>query len=154
VVNQFIGALPEAEVNAFIASLSPPPSEADTLAAAGDEVSLRAALALEPDHREATEALARILIDRGEGAEALAALAKIPETATSRALAAEARLVESGVPFGGSAGNDVEDRLNALLERVRDDDAARQEFVDLLETLGPEDPRTNSFRRSLAARLF
>ena len=30
----------------------------------------------------------------------------------------------------------------------------RQEFVDLLETLGPEDPRTNAFRRSLAARLF
>jgi putative thioredoxin len=48
----------------------------------------------------------------------------------------------------------VEARLTALLERVREDDAARQEFVDLLETLGAEDPRTNSFRRALATRLF
>jgi putative thioredoxin len=37
---------------------------------------------------------------------------------------------------------------------VRDDDAARQEFVDLLEALGPSDPRTNEYRRALAARLF
>ena len=49
---------------------------------------------------------------------------------------------------------EVDARLNALLERVRDDDAARQEFVDLLETLGAEDPRTNSFRRALATRLY
>ncbi len=44
--------------------------------------------------------------------------------------------------------------LDRLLERVRDDDAARQEFVDLLETLGPEDPRTARYRKALAARLF
>jgi putative thioredoxin len=37
---------------------------------------------------------------------------------------------------------------------VKDDDAARQEFVDLLETLGAEDPRTGSFRRALATRLY
>ena len=51
-------------------------------------------------------------------------------------------------------GAEVEDRLNGLLDRVRDDEAARQEFIDLLETLGPDDPRTNTFRRSLATRLF
>jgi len=49
---------------------------------------------------------------------------------------------------------EVDARLNELLERVRDDDTARQEFVDLLETLGAEDPRTSSFRRALATRLF
>jgi putative thioredoxin len=53
-----------------------------------------------------------------------------------------------------TGGAEVETRLNELLERVRDDDAARQEFVDLLETLGPDDPRTNAFRRALATRLF
>ena len=31
---------------------------------------------------------------------------------------------------------------------------ARQEFVDLLETLGPDDPRAASYRKALAARLF
>jgi putative thioredoxin len=81
-------------------------------------------------------------------------LARVPETPTARTLAAQARLVESGVDVSGSDGTEVEARLNALLERVREDDAARQEFVDLLETLGPEDPRTSSFRRALATRLY
>ena len=41
-----------------------------------------------------------------------------------------------------------------LLERVRDDEVARQEYVDLLEAMGANDPRTNEYRRALAARLF
>jgi putative thioredoxin len=154
VVDQFIGALPEAQVQAFVAKLAPAPSEVDTLVAAGDEDSLRRALELEPGHGPATEALARMLIDRGEATEALAALARVPETPAGRALAAEARLLESGVDVAATGSAEVEARLNALLEVARDDEAARQEFIDLLETLGPEDPRTNQFRRALAARLF
>ncbi len=154
VVDQFIGALPEAQVAAFVQRLAPVPSEADTLAAVGDEASLRRALELEPDHAGATEALARILVDRGDAAEALALLQRLPETESGRALAAEARLLEAGVDVSGSGREEIEGKLNELLERVRDDDAARQEFVDLLETLGAEDPRTNEYRRALAARLF
>jgi putative thioredoxin len=41
-----------------------------------------------------------------------------------------------------------------LLEQVRDDPASRQEFLDLLETLGPEDPRTSRYRKALSTRLF
>jgi putative thioredoxin len=154
VVDQFIGALPEAQVAAFVQRLAPVPSEADTLVAVGDEASLRRALELEPDHAGATEALARILVDRGDAAEALALLQRLPETESGRALAAEARLLEAGVDVSGSGREEIEGKLNELLERVRDDDAARQEFVDLLETLGAEDPRTNEYRRALAARLF
>jgi len=44
--------------------------------------------------------------------------------------------------------------LRGLLDRVKDDDAARQQYVDLLELLGPEDPRTPDFRRQLTARLY
>jgi putative thioredoxin len=153
VADQFIGALPEPQVVAFVQKLLPALSEADTLAAAGDEASLRRALELEAGHQQATEGLARILIDRGEATEALAILARVPETAAVRSLAAEARLVESGVNVAAD-DEELDARLNALLERVRDDDAARQEFVDLLETLGAEDPRTNSFRRALATRLY
>ena len=58
VVDQFIGALPEAQVTGFVQRLAPVPSEADNLVAAGDEASLRQALELEPDHQEATEILA------------------------------------------------------------------------------------------------
>jgi putative thioredoxin len=154
VVDQFIGALPEAQVTAFVQRLAPVPSEADTLAAAGDEASLRRALELEPDHAAATEALARILIDRGDAADALALLQRLPETESSRALGAEARLLEAGVDVQGTGREEMQAKLDELLDRVRDDDAARQEFVDLLEAMGADDPRTNEYRRALAARLF
>jgi putative thioredoxin len=154
VVDQFIGALPEQEVNAFVQKLVPAASPADTLVAQGSEASLRQALELEPGHVEATLALARILLDQGQAADALALLARIPETPAGRALAAQARLQESGVQLADPRSAEVDVRLTALLERVRDDDAARQEFVDLLETLGPDDPRTTTYRRALATRLF
>ncbi len=154
VVDQFIGAIPEAQITAFVQRLAPAPSEADTLAAAGDEASLRRALELEPDHAAATEGLAAILIDRGEAAEALTLLGRLPETESSRTLAARARLLEAGVNVSGAGGTDIEAKLNELLERVREDDAARQEFVDLLEAMGPDDPRTKDYRRALTARLY
>ena len=49
---------------------------------------------------------------------------------------------------------DVEAELTSLLDRVRGDDDARQRFVDLLEVLGPDDPRTADFRRKLTTRLY
>jgi putative thioredoxin len=150
VVDGFVGALPEAQVAEFVSRLAPQPSEADLLAAAGDETSLRKALELEPDHPGALALLARLLIDRGEPEAALALLARAPETPELRALAAAARLAGQNV----AVGDDVTALLDPLLERVRDDEAARQEFLDVLETLGPDDPRTARYRKALAARLF
>jgi putative thioredoxin len=150
VVDGFVGALPEAQVAEFVSRLVPQPSEADLLAAAGDETSLRKALELEPDHPGALALLARLLIDRGEPEAALALLARVPETPELRALAAAARLAGQNV----AVGDDVTALLDPLLERVRDDEAARQEFLDVLETLGPDDPRTARYRKALAARLF
>ena len=136
------------------ATPGPGSHEADNLVAAGDEASLRQALELEPDHQGATEGLARLLIDRGEAPDALALLARLPETDTGRTLAAEARLLEAGVDVSNSDHAEIEAKLDELLDKVRDDDAARQEFVDLLAAMGAEDPRTNEYRRALAARLF
>jgi len=154
VVDQFIGALPEAQVSAFVQRLAPVRSEADLLAASGDEASLRRALELEPDHAGAIQALARLLIDRGEPTEALTLLGRIPETDAIRALAADARLLEAGVDVSDAGRDEIVAKLDGLLEQVGQDDAARQEFVDLLEALGPNDDRTNEYRRALAARLF
>jgi putative thioredoxin len=154
VVDRFIGALPEAQVTAFVQRLAPTPSEADMLVAAGDEDSLRRALELDPGHVGATEALARILVDRGDGVGALAVLQRVPESETGRALAAEARLLEAGIDVSGTGHDEIETKLEELLDRVRDDETARQEYVDLLETMGAGDPRTNHYRRALSARLF
>ena len=153
VVDRFIGAQPEAAVRAFIEGLAPAMSEADLLAdagaAAGAEEPLRRALQLEPDHPVAVPALAALLIARGDTEEAMTLLGRVPETAEVRRLLAEARLG----PRGEDAG-EVTAVLDGLLDRVKDDPDARQEFLDLLETLGPDDPRTTTYRKALASRLF
>jgi putative thioredoxin len=151
VVDGFIGAVPEPQVTEFVERLAPQPSEADTLVAAGDEVSLRRALELAPAHPGAVVALARLLVERGEATEALQLLARVPETNEIRQIAAEARLAAQQVEVPAD-GVDV--LLDELLTKVKDDEAARQEFLDLLETLGADDPRTAQYRKALAARLF
>ncbi len=151
VLDGFIGAVPEPQVTEFVERLAPLPSEADTLVEAGDELSLRRALELEPDHPGAVVGLARLLVERGAPDEALPLLARIPETPESRQVAAEARLAAQQVEVPAD-GVDV--LLDALLTKVKDDEQARQEFLDLLETLGPDDPRTAPYRRALATRLF
>jgi putative thioredoxin len=95
--------------------------------------------------------LAERLVGKGERDEALALLERIPETAETRRVAALARL-------GDEAGDATDDgrtaKLDELLDRVKDDDEARQEYVDLLEVMGPDDPRTATYRKALTSRLF
>jgi putative thioredoxin len=153
VVDSFVGAIPEPAVREWVARLVPAPSEVDKLIAAGDEASLRQAVELEPANEQAVVALASLLVaeDTAHGRqEALALLARVPETAESRRVAALARV---GDEVAGG-GEEVEAKLDDLLERVKADEAARQEYLDLLEVLGPEDPRTSRYRRALTARLF
>jgi putative thioredoxin len=151
VVDGFVGAVPEAQVKAFVDRLAPAPSEADVLCAAGDETSLRRALELEYDHAGAVVALARLLVDKGEPAEALELLGRIPESPESRQVGAEARLAAAAVSVPADG---VDGLLDGLLPKVKDDEVARQEYLDLLETLGPDDPRTARYRKALAAQLF
>ncbi len=149
VVNSFVGALPVTAIEDFVARLAPEASETDRLVAVGDEESLEQALELEPSHPGAVVAMAELLAARGENDEALELLGRVPETAEVRRVAALARVGNDAVSSG-----DVEGRLNSLLDKVKDDTDARQQFVDLLEVLGPEDPRTPAFRKALTARLF
>jgi putative thioredoxin len=153
VVDHFIGALPEHAVATFIGNLddAAAPSEADQLVAQGDEASLRSALLLEPGHVAGILALAGLLIGRGDDGhkqEALSLLERIPDTPEVRRLQALAR-VGDDVPADG-----VDDKLVHLLDRVKDDETARQEYLDILEVLGPDDPRTPRYRRALSSRLF
>ncbi len=155
VLNGFVGAQPRDVVQQFVAELLPTVEEnrVDTLVAAGDEASLREVLTLEPGHEDATVALAELLAVRGDDGdrdEALALLAKVPETPEVRRVAALARV---GADVA-DADDGVDAKLDALLDRVKDDDTARQEYVDLLAVLGPDDPRTARYRKALTAQLF
>jgi putative thioredoxin len=157
VVDSFIGALPEPSVRQWIAGLNPPPTEVDLLVAKGDEQSLRQAIAIEPANEKALLGLASLLVtdrpDESRREEALSLLAKVPESAETRHIGAQARLGRDAKEAGADA-DAIEGKLDALLERVRNDEEARQEFVDLLEILGPDDPRTGTYRKALTARLF
>src|SRR4249920_2806281 len=161
IVDGFIGAYPEDVVTQFVSSLLPTEGEQEIarLLEAGDEASLRQALELEPGNEAVVVALAELLVDDGRTDEALALLARIPETETVRLLAARARLAQAGdVPAASTNGaeataDDYDEKLDALLAQVRDDEAARQEFVDILEVMGPEDPRTAHYRRQLTSRM-
>ena len=151
VVDGFVGAQGEMAVQAFVDRLLPSAEELekDALLAAGDEASLRKLLELAPAHETGTVALAELLVGDGRGDEALALLARIPESPETRRVAALART--GAEPAGG---DDTEARLAALLERVKEDDTARQEYLDILELMGPDDPRTAAHRKALTARLF
>lgn len=152
VADSFVGALPEAAVREFVNRLAPTETEADRLVTEGDEESLRKAIELDPHHAGAVVALAELLAGRDEGDEALQILTRVPESAETRRVSALARVGAAVVGEGDGGG--VEARLDRLLESVKQDDDARREFVDLLELLGPDDPRTPHYRRALASRLF
>ena len=151
IVAEFLGAQSEPFVVDWVNKLLPTPEETEVerLLGAGDEASLRAALALEPDNEAVNCGLAELLVADGRTDEAQALLARIPETPEVRRVLAMAR-----TGLNSTAGLDVETELAGLLDRVRDDDEARQRYVDLLAVLGPDDPRTADFRRKLTARLF
>ena len=149
VVDGFVGAQGEAAVVEFVSKFLP--SEAEThlnnLFEAGDETSLREVLEIEPGNERAIIALADLLVARNDGEEALALLARIPETPESKRIAALARA-------GAQPHDDFDAQLDTLLDQVKADEEARQRFVDLLEIMGPDDARTPIYRRKLTQRLF
>jgi putative thioredoxin len=152
IVNSFIGALPEAQVREFVATLLPTEEEDKVagLLALGDEASLRSVLERDHGHEEAIVRLAELLVGKGDKDEALALLERIPETPETRRVAALARVGDEV-----AAGDDeVTAKLDALLSQVKADDDARQEFVDLLEVMGADDPRTAAYRKKLTNALY
>lgn len=149
VVNGFVGAQPEHVVKAFVDSLLPTEGEQTVAAllAEGTEGSFRAVLELQPANQDAIVGLAELLVARGESEAALQFLGRIPETDRTRKVAAKARTRLA-------PDDDHDATLTALLDRVKEDEAVRQQFVDILELMGPDDPRTAGYRKQLTQRLF
>ena len=161
VVDEFVGAQPPPMVERFMDGLVP--SEAETLAAAGDEESLRKAIELEPGRADAAVPLARILHSRGESDEALAVLEPVRESFQADGLAAHLRLEKAGDPAIATAldaldQGERERGLDLLLEELPKADGAKEDIraivVGELDAMGSEDPAAREYRRRLASALY
>ncbi len=148
-VDGFLGAQPEHMVRDWVKQFLPSEEETalQALLAAGDEDSLRQALELEPGEEIVIVPLARLLVETGRPEEALELLNRVPETEPVRHVAAQARLAIR-------PADDYDAQLHALLDQVKADETARQQFLDILEVMGAEDPRTAGYRKQLTNRLF
>lgn len=149
VVDQFVGALPEHAVRDFVERLAPGASAVDQLMAEGDEESLREALALDPANLDAAVGLAEVLRRSDRLDEAESVLAPVANQVAARTVLARVRLQRAGVSLEG----DLDLTLEHLLEQAKEE-SARASLLEMLDALGPEDPRYVSFRRRLASRLF
>lgn len=169
VVDEFTGALPPPEVEAFFDRLVP--SEADRLAEGEDEPALRRALELDARHTDAARKLGRLLVRRGDLAEARGLLEAFEHDYVASGLVARAALADSN---GAAADADSAARLAeafaawdagdhaAALERLQDSIAAapdeqrdllRRVMVAIFTELGPDDALAREHRRRLAATL-
>src|SRR4051794_30673859 len=121
VVDEFVGAQGGPAVERFFDRLVP--SEAETLAAAGDEASLRRALDLEPGRADAAVPLARLLLERGEREDALSVLDDVRESFQAEALAARIRLEDAAedgyeVAFSALDAGETERGLQLLIDAI------------------------------------
>ena len=157
---EFTGALPPAQVESFFDALVP--SEADDLAASGEEGDLRRALELDPKHPTARRQLAKLLLARGDTEEAVDLLEGAAGDFVADGLLA--RVALAGAPDldpafdawdRGDHAAGLEQLQQALLaepDRERKD-LIRRVMVGLFTELGPDDPLAREHRRRLSAAL-
>jgi putative thioredoxin len=189
-VARFTGALPEDAVRQWVSDLLP--SEADHLVeeardavldgdTAKAESLFRQVLEETPGHPDAGTGLAALLIARGETAEALITLGKLPRSGEVEHLEAAARLAAgqgtdlleiearlasdpndaaARLELGRAlaARHEYEAALDHLLALVRaggeQREAARRAMVDVFGVLGNGHPLTATYRKALASALY
>lgn len=150
IVDSFVGALPESAVREFIERLAPGAGQVDKLVNEGDEESLRAALERDATNVEAAVALGDLLrrsdrLDEGESV-----LSPFANSLGAKTVLARIALQRVGVSLEGN----LELTLEHLLEQATSEHGAKDSLLQMLDALGPEDPRYVSYRRRLASRLY
>ncbi|MGO9488802.1 MAG: thioredoxin domain-containing protein [Solirubrobacteraceae bacterium] len=157
-VDEFVGLQGPEAVERFFDGLLP--SEADRLVAGGSEEELRRALELDPTRADAAVPLARRLIERGEGDQALALLAPVQGSFQADGLEARARLERDGRQADALAALDrgeleaaFDDLLAALPGAGEEREDIRRLIVGELDGLGPEHPLARQTRGRLATAL-
>ncbi len=160
VVAEFVGAQAPAQVEEFFDALVP--SVSQQLLEAGDEESLRKAVALDAKNVDAAFALAQLLYRNGDSAGALALVANAPGNFRADGLAARIELEERDDPaveaaFATLDDGELEaglDQLVRAMESGSDKDRIRRVIVAILDELGVEHPLARDTRRRMAAALY
>jgi putative thioredoxin len=157
---EFTGALPPAQVESFFDSLVP--SEADELAASGEEGDLRRALELDPNHPTARRDLGRLLLERGDRDGALELLRSATGDFVADGVLARVELADDSALAPAFEAWDAGDHAGAL-ERLQEalanegdpdrKDLIRRAMVGFFTELGPDDALAREHRRRLSAAL-
>ena len=163
IVNEFVGAVPPPQVEAFFDALLP--SKVDELLAKGDELSLREAHELDPRRADVAVALGRARLARGAEDEALAAVAGHPGDFDAQGIAARVKLSQAGVApaaFEALGRGERDAAIEALIAEVgvqsgngeagETRDLLRQAIVGLINE-DPADPKAREYRGKLSAAL-
>lgn len=165
VVDEFTGALPPAQIEAFLDRVVPSEEEEAARAAieSGDEAALREAVADDPANPEATAALARILVARGDFEEArdLTAPGAGNDFVLAGLNAAAVLSLGDNPPveaLNAWNGGDHEFAFDLLQKEVEIADPERRDLlrkvmVGYFTELGPESELAATHRRRLAAQL-
>jgi putative thioredoxin len=171
VVDEFTGALPPRQIEAFFDKLVP--SRADDLLAAGDELSLREATELEPRRADLAVALAKARLERGAEEEALEAVSSHKGDFGADGIDARIRLARAGVAAGafdalnrGDRDQAIDGLIETLGEMPRNGgtiaadldvdearDLLRRAVIGILSESDPGDPQARAHRRNLSAAL-
>jgi putative thioredoxin len=166
VVAEFVGAQPPAAIESFLNGFVA--SQADRLAEAGDEDSLRKALEIDPRHAPSAVGLSRILLGRGESDQALELLKPFPNDFIADGLVARVELSQSENGTGpdelqtafsawddGDPGEALEQLQGVLAEEQDPErkDQLRRVMVAIFTELGADHPLAREHRRRLAAAL-
>jgi len=147
----FIGAQPEAKIVEFVKQLVPGLDEVTLLIEAGDEASLLRAVELAPERSDAAFALGRHFVATNQPQRAVELVQPFLPAPEADAILIEAAQGLDALEMLFAA---AEERIAALLDKVRSDEVAKAACVEILETLPPTDQRTLALRKSFASRLY
>ena len=165
VIDEFTGALPPPQIEAFLDRLVPSPEEEATKAAieSGDEEALRAAVEADPRNAAAVIALAGLLLGRGENEEAARITEPLAATdLVASGLNARATLAAGGDPATGAFeawdSGDHDAAMEAIQAEIPGTDPDRRDLlrrvmVGWFTELGPESELASGHRRRLSSAL-
>ncbi|MBS2028131.1 MAG: tetratricopeptide repeat protein [Deltaproteobacteria bacterium] len=179
VIAEFVGAQPEPAVRGFLEKLGPNPADVAlsqiALDQAPDQVrdALRSVLEKFPKHGPTLLALARLELQHGDAAAAVALLDRLDPEAEAKlarelaALRLQIRATQAG-PGGDALGHAFtlgatgkhREALELLLGQVaqhrrnEEGERARKAMLELFDVVGPRSELANEFRDRLAAELY